>query len=349
MREDIKSISFHQLVSILVQMGYPKFRAEQVFFWLHKKHAITFDQMLNLPQSLRSCLNDQFYISALKTVKRLESIIDGTIKYLYAMPFSQTDVVETVLMKYHYGYSVCISSQIGCKMGCEFCASTKTNFIRNLKASEMLEQVYQTEQDIGQPINRIVVMGIGEPLENYDNLVQFIDIISDHYGRSLGRRHITVSTCGLVDKIHILALRRLPIQLSISLHASNDAVRRKLMPIANKYSIEQLRKECIFYIEQTGRQITFEYAMIRDVNDHIEHAQELVSYLKGLLAHVNLIPINPIREREYLPSSREHIMRFANILRRNGIPVTIRRQLGQDIHAACGQLRRDSMKYDNAV
>ncbi|WP_286165422.1 MULTISPECIES: 23S rRNA (adenine(2503)-C(2))-methyltransferase RlmN [Clostridiaceae] len=337
---DIKSLTYQQLAQVMEQKGQPNFRTKQIFEWLHKRNVSDFGQMTNLSAQLREELSAEFYLNCLKIKKKLVSRIDDTVKYLYEL--QDGECVESVFMKYQYGNSICISTQVGCRMGCSFCASTKAGFVRCLTPSEMLEQVYRTEQDTGQKISNIVLMGIGEPLDNFENVMAFLELISHPSGRNLGQRHITLSTCGLVPRIYELADRKLQITLSISLHAPNNTMRSKTMPVNLKYPIEELLEACCYYIQQTNRRISFEYALIKGVNDREQDANELAARLKPLLCHVNLIPVNEIKERDYQASKKQNVIRFSRLLEQSGINVTVRRTLGQDINAACGQLRRDN-------
>lgn len=295
--------------------------------------------MTNLSVQLREQLGKFFYINTIKIRKKLVSQLDDTVKYLYEL--RDGEFVETVLMRYHHGNSICISTQVGCRMGCSFCASTKAGFVRHLAPSEMLEQIYAAERDTGEKISNVVLMGIGEPLDNFDNVMAFLEIISHSEGRNLGLRHVTISTCGLVDRINELAQREMQITLSISLHAPNDALRSQTMPVNKRYPVSELLAACRAYAEKTGRRISFEYALIDGVNDSPAHAKELASRIRGMLCHVNLIPVNQIRERDFASSSQQNVRRFAQVLEDCGINATVRRTLGQDINAACGQLRRD--------
>lgn len=295
--------------------------------------------MTNLSAQLRADLDRYFYINRLKIAKKLVSKQDDTVKYLYAL--QDGEMVETVLMRYQYGHSLCISSQVGCRMGCQFCASTKAGFVRNLSASEMLDQFYQSERESGRRVSNIVLMGIGEPLDNYEELIRFLELITHPEGRNIGYRHITISTCGLVPRIYDLADYARPITLSVSLHAPNDGLRSMTMPINKKYPIHEVLEACRYYVDRTGRRITFEYALISGRNDGVEHAKQLAEQLRSLLCHVNVIPINPIEEQTFRPADSKAVRRFLTILQQEGVSATVRRTLGQDIQAACGQLRRN--------
>ena len=340
-KKDIKSMLFEELIDWAQKNEHKKFRAEQIFSWLHRQNVESFFEMKNISRQIIDQLKGEFYINRIKIKKRLVSSMDNTVKYLYEL--EDGEFVESVVMEYVFGKTVCISSQVGCKMGCLFCASCKSGYIRNLTAAEMLDQFYSCQKDLGCEIGNVVIMGIGEPLDNYDNFIRFFKNISHPKGRNLGFRHITISTCGLVDKIQMLAGERIPVNLSVSLHAPNDKIRKKIMPIAKKWSVDQLIDICKKYVKMTNRRVTFQYACIDGVNTSTKHAVELSKLLKGMICHVNLIPINPIPERSFRPAPSAKIYRFSEILRDQGISVTIRRTLGQDINASCGQLRRNSL------
>lgn len=335
---EIKSLSLAQLKNIVTEMGEKAFRAKQIYEWLHQKQAESFDEMSNLSAALREKLKECCVLTTLKMLEVQTSKIDGTQKYLFALP--DGNVVESVLMKYKHGNSVCISSQVGCKMGCRFCASTIGGWTRNLLPSEMLEQIYRIQKLSGERVSNVVVMGTGEPLDNYDNLLQFIRLLTDENGLHISQRNVTVSTCGIVPKMYELAEENLQITLAISLHASNQAKRAELMPIANKYSINEVLEACRNYFEKTGRRLTFEYSLVGGKNDTKEDAEELAHLIKGLNCHVNLIPVNPIKERDYVQSDKKVIENFKNKLEKYQINVTIRREMGRDIDGACGQLRK---------
>lgn len=339
---DIKSMNIEELEQFLRELGEPKFRAKQIFDWLHAKQADSFEEMTNLSKSLREKLKEQAAINGVEMVRRLVSQIDGTRKYLFAL--ADGAIIESVLMKYEHGNTVCISTQVGCRMGCKFCASTLDGVERGLTAGEMLSQIYAIQKDCGERIHGTVLMGSGEPLDNYDNVVKFLRLINDPKGQNMGQRHITLSTCGLVEKIYDLAEEDLQITLAVSLHAPNDDIRTQTMPIAKVYSMERLLQACRDYADKTKRRITFEYALIHGVNDGDEDAWELGKKLRDMLCHVNLIPVNDVKERNYIKSSSERVKRFASILNENGIETTVRRKLGSDIDAACGQLRRSHIK-----
>jgi 23S rRNA (adenine2503-C2)-methyltransferase len=338
---DIKSMTIEELEDLLISLQQPKFRAKQIFDWLHVKKVLSFTEMTNLPKALIEVLEQRCYITKLTIKRKLVSAIDGTTKYLFKLPDSE--FVESVIMKYKHGNSICISTQVGCKMGCAFCASTKAGFVRNLTPSEILEQIYQASKDIGERISNVVLMGIGEPLDNYDNVVRFLHLLSHEKGHNLSLRHVSLSTCGVVDKIYELAKLKLGLTLSISLHAPNDQIRSQTMPINKRYPISELLQACRFYTEQTGRRISFEYALIRGVNDSEACANQLASLLKGMLCHVNLIPVNEIRETNFKTAYPKNVVNFQKWLESKGINTTIRRTLGADINAACGQLRRDNL------
>lgn len=335
---DILSLSLSEIEEYLIEIGEKKFRGLQIYTWLHQKRATSFDDMTNLSLELRTKLNQQFYIKRLKISQKLESAIDNTVKYLYELP--DGNHVETVMMDYKHGNSLCISTQVGCKMGCNFCASTIAGFKRNLEPSEMLLQLYTAEADSGQKISSIVLMGIGEPLDNYDNVIKFLMLLSSEQGTNMSLRHVSLSTCGLVDKIYELEKLKLGLTLSISLHATTDEKRSEIMPVNRRYCIKELITACKQYIAATGRRISFEYALIDGVNDSKEQADELIKLLRGMNCHVNLIPVNKIKERNYTANKRS-VADFVSYLEQNGINATVRRTLGADINAACGQLRRE--------
>ena len=341
---DIKSMNIAELENLLKELGEPKFRAKQIFDWLHAKQVDSFEEMTNLSKGLREKLSETAAINGVEIVRKLVSQIDGTRKYLFAL--SDGAIIESVLMKYEHGNTVCISTQVGCRMGCKFCASTLDGVERGLTAGEMLSQIYAIQKDCGERVHGTVLMGSGEPLDNYDNVVKFLRLINDPKGQNMGQRHITLSTCGLVDKMYDLAEEDLQITLAVSLHAPNDGIRTQTMPIAKVYSMDKLLQACRDYADKTKRRITFEYALIHGVNDGDEHAWELVKKLRDMLCHVNLIPVNDVKERNYVKSTAERVKRFAGILNENGVETTVRRKLGSDIDAACGQLRRSHMKKE---
>jgi 23S rRNA (adenine2503-C2)-methyltransferase len=338
-KKDVKSLNLKELECEIIELGYPKFRAKQIYEWLHKKNVNEFNQMTNISYKIQEELDGYFYITSLKIIKRLVSKFDNTVKYLYEL--SDGNFIESVLMKYKHGNSVCVSTQVGCKMGCTFCASTKAGFVRNLTPSEILEQIYAAGRDDGEKVSNVVLMGIGEPLDNYDNVVKFMELLSDENGFNLSLRHLSLSTCGMVDKIYELANLKLGLTLSISLHAPTDYIRSKTMPINQKWKIEEVIKACKYYAEHTKRRISFEYALIDGVNDGPKQAEELSRLLKGMLCHVNLIPVNQVKETDYRSSDRKSIFAFQKYLSDKGINATVRRTLGADINAACGQLRRE--------
>ena len=335
---DIKSLNIKELEDFLVGLGEKKFRAKQIYQWIHQKNISSFDEMNNLSKELRNKLKEKTQLKTFEIVEMFTSKIDGTIKFLFRL--NDGNVIESVFMKYKHGNSVCISSQVGCRMGCSFCASTIGGLVRNLTASEMLEQIYAIQRYLKERVSNIVVMGTGEPLDNYDELVKFIRLINSKEGLNISQRNITVSTCGLVDNIIRLADEEFSITLAISLHAPNDDLRKKIMPIAKSGSLSMLLESCKYYTSKTGRRLTFEYSMIKDVNDGKKLARELCRILKGILCHVKLIPINSIDEKDYVKSTNSSIQEFKRILTNDGIRVTIRRELGSDIQAACGQLRK---------
>lgn len=337
---DIKSLRLYELEKKLLDMKLPKFRTKQIYSWLHHKFATSFDDMTNLSIALRQQLNATFYINQLKIKKKLVSAIDGTTKYLFEL--EDGNCIESVLMKYKHGNSLCISSQVGCKMGCNFCASTLGGLVRNLTPSELLDQVYTTTVDSGEKVSNIVMMGIGEPLDNFENVLDFLDILSSEDGLELSLRHVSLSTCGIVEKIDELAKRKLGLTLSVSLHAPNNQVRNTMMPINKRWNVEQLLDACKRYFDATGRRISFEYALIHGVNDGEEHAVELAKRLRGTVSHVNLIPVNNVEERSYTRTNSKRIHAFKESLLKKNINATIRRELGADINAACGQLRRNT-------
>lgn len=338
MKKDIKSFTLTQLTDELTAMGEKAFRAKQMYEWMHVKLVRSFDEMTNLSKEIRERCKENYSFTTLHAIEVQESKLDGTKKFLFEL--SDGNLVESVWMKYKHGNSVCISSQVGCRMGCKFCASTLDGLERNLLPSEMLEQIYAITRLTGERVSNVVVMGTGEPMDNYDNLLTFLRLLTDENGLNISQRNITVSTCGLVPKMRQLAEEKLQITLALSLHATTDEKRKKLMPIANRYSIKELMEVCNYYFEQTGRRITFEYSLVGGVNDTMEDARELIALAKPLCCHVNLIPVNPIKERDYVQSDTGHVQAFKNILEKNKINCTIRREMGRDIDGACGQLRR---------
>lgn len=341
-KTDIRSMTFDELETFVVQdLKDKKFRAGQIYNWMHVKLVQNFDEMTNLSKELRSRLSEKATLCPVEIADCLVSEIDGTRKYLFRM--EDGSIIESVLMKYKHGNSVCISSQVGCRMGCRFCASTLLGLERNLKTSEMLGQVYAIQKDSGERVSNVVIMGTGEPMDNYDAAVRFIRMISDDRGLNISQRNITLSTCGMVPEIYRLADEHLQITLAISLHASNNEKRKAMMPIANRYDIDELLNACRYYYDTNGRRLTFEYSLAGGVNDSPEDARDLAKLLKGFMWHVNLIPINPVEEREYVQSDRKSVVNFKNNLEKYGGNVTIRREMGRDIQAACGQLRRRYM------
>ena len=334
---NLKSMTLPELSEALKAMGQPAFRARQLYTWLHRG-ARSYEEMTNLPAALRERLEREAPILPPTVVRRQESARDGTIKYLWQL--ADGNCVETVLMRYHYGNTVCISTEVGCRMGCAFCASTIGGLVRRLEPSEMLDEVLFTQVDSGLPISHIVLMGIGEPLDNFDNVMRFLELVNSPEGMNISMRHISLSTCGLVPKIDELAKRKLQLTLSVSLHAPNDAIRDTIMPVNRAYPSEALLDACRRYYRATSRRISFEYAMIDGVNDSVENAKELIRRLKGLPAHFNLIPLNHVEESPLKPSSRAAVAAFQKTLEDAGIPATVRRTLGGDIDASCGQLRR---------
>ncbi len=339
--KNIKDYNMDELKEELKNIGEKPFRAEQIFKWLYETRVSTFDEMTNLSLELREKLKENYEIKQFKILKK-QVATDGTKKYLFDV--LDGNAIETVLMEYHHGFSLCVSSQIGCKMGCKFCASTGIPFVRNLSTGEIIEQIMAVERDENIRISNIVFMGIGEPLDNYDNVVKAIKIINNPKGLNIGARHISISTSGLVPKIYKLAEENIQCTLSISLHATTDEKRSEMMPVNNAYNIEELLQACKDYIEKTHRRISFEYALAKENNDNLEDAKRLVKLLKGMLCHVNLIPINKIENGKYTKSTNENIMKFRDYLNEHGIVATIRRELGSDIDAACGQLRRKNLK-----
>ncbi|HIR31878.1 MAG TPA: 23S rRNA (adenine(2503)-C(2))-methyltransferase RlmN [Candidatus Faecousia faecavium] len=340
---NLKSLTQPELAAILKELGQPAFRAKQVYTWLHKG-VRSYEEMTNLPKSLRDRLAESYPIHAPQVLRKQESQRDGTIKYLWQL--SDGNCVETVLMRYHYGNTVCISTEVGCRMGCAFCASTLGGLVRRLEPFEMLDQVLFTQVDSGLPISHIVLMGIGEPLDNFDNVMRFLELVNSPDGMNISMRHISLSTCGLVPKIDELAKRKLQLTLSVSLHAPNNEIRNQIMPVNKAYPTQELLDACRRYYQSTNRRISFEYAMIGGVNDKPEHAQELLRRLKGLPAHFNLIPLNHVEESPLKPSTRAAVAAFQKTLEDGGVTATVRRTLGGDIDASCGQLRRKYTKQN---
>ena len=343
-KTDIRSLTYEELSEKLSELNLPKFRTAQIYSWLYEKGVTSFDEMTNLSKDLRAVLSDNFEIKNCRIDLKQVSKLDGTVKYLYEL--DEGEFVECVVMKYKYGYSVCISTQLGCKMGCKFCASAIGGFKRHLTPSEMLSEIYTAQKDLSIKISHIVLMGTGEPLDNFDNVLRFLELVTAEKGLNISIRHISLSTCGIVPKIYELADRQLGLTLSVSLHAPNNELRSNTMPVNDKWSIEELLKACRYYTEKTSRRISFEYAMIKGVNDSESCAKELAKRLKGMLCHINLIPVNNVRENAYLKSDNKSMKAFIDILKKNGLTVTVRRTLGSDIDASCGQLRAKKIKTD---
>lgn len=338
MKKDIKSLNNEELAEWVRANSLPAFRAKQIFSWLHKSGVSDFSEMSNVSKDLRNKLSEEFYISSCEIENKYVSAIDGTVKYLFRL--SDGEFLETVIMKYKYGYTICVSSQVGCKMGCRFCASTLAGFKRNLTAGEIESQLHSAQKDLGIRISHIVLMGIGEPLDNFDNVLRFIENVNSEDGLNISVRNITLSTCGIVPRIKDLMKHDLQLTLTISLHAPNDEIRSKIMPVNDRWKINEVIAACREYAEFTSRRVSFEYTLIKDVNDTPECAEELSKLLKGMLCHVNLIPVNNVEERKNIRSSDKSVNKFLHILQKNGINATIRRTLGSDINASCGQLRR---------
>lgn len=344
-KKDISSYNLQELENEIKELGLPRFRAKQIYEWLHKKGALSFSEMTNLSKELISELNDKFVIFSCSIEKKLVSGYDDTVKYLFKL--YDDEYLECVVMKYKYGYTICVSTQIGCKMGCAFCASGIGGFKRQLRPSEILGQIYASQKDLGLKISRIVLMGMGEPLDNFDNVMKFLELVSDENGLNIGMRHISLSTSGIVPRIYELSEKNLQLTLSVSLHAPNNEIRSAIMPVNKSWSIEELLNACRIYANKTSRRISFEYALMKGVNDTPECALELSKRLKGILCHVNLIPANEVPEKGHERSTDLSIKRFKAVLEENGLTVTIRRTLGSDINASCGQLRREKLKEKN--
>ncbi len=342
MLKNIRSMTLEELSNDFDELKLPKFRAKQVYSWVQEKCVESFDEMTNLSKDLREKLAECYSFYNCKINTKLVSKIDDTVKYLFEL--HDGEYVESVVMKYKYGYSICISTQVGCKMGCTFCASAIGGFVRNLEAGEMLSEIFTAQNDLNVKINHLVLMGTGEPLDNYDNVMRMLELLTDDKGQNMSMRHISLSTCGIVPKIYDLADKKLGLTLSVSLHAPNNSIRSNSMPINHKYDIEELLKACRYYAQTTNRRISFEYAMIKGVNDSDDCAVELANRLKGILCHVNLIPVNNVRETNFVKSSVERQKRFIDILASRGITATVRRTLGSDINASCGQLRASTKK-----
>ena len=339
---DIKSLNYDELADYIVSIGEKKFRAAQLYSWMHEKLACSYDEMTNISDKLKKVLKENTLYTCLEPVRVQESQIDGTKKYLFRL--YDGNLIESVFMRYHHGNSECISSQVGCKMGCRFCASTLNGCVRNLEPSEMLDQIYRIQSLTGERVSNVVIMGSGEPMDNYDNVVKFLGLINSDKGLNISQRNITVSTCGLVPRIKQLAELKLQITLAISLHAPNDELRKTMMPIAYTYSIEQIMDACRYYLLQTARRISFEYSLVKGVNDSPECAKQLIKLVHGMNCHINLIPVNPIKERDYEQSEKNSIHNFKEILEKAGVNVTIRREMGRDIDGACGQLRQNHIE-----
>ena len=338
---DIKSLNLEELISFIEELGEKKFRAKQIYQWLHVKHVSSFDEMSNISKALIEKLKENSVLVTLKQEAVQISQIDGTRKYLFAL--EDGNVIESVLMRYKHGNSVCISSQVGCRMGCKFCASTLDGLVRGLRPSEMVDQIYRIGEDIGERISNVVVMGTGEPMDNFDNFLKFVELLTDENGVNISQRNLTVSTCGIVPRMRELADKNLQITLALSLHASTQEKRLQLMPVANKYEIHEVIDACKYYFDKTGRRVTFEYSLVGGVNDTEEDAKNLSALIKGMNCHINLIPVNPIKERDFVQPDNSVTREFKNKLEKNGINVTIRREMGRDIDGACGQLRKRYM------
>jgi 23S rRNA (adenine2503-C2)-methyltransferase len=341
MMEEYRSYSMEEMEEHMKSLAQPSFRGKQLFKWIHRG-VEKIDDMTDMPASLRELLKKNGYVCNMEIEEKLESKTDGTVKYL--MMLKDLNVIECVFMRYSFGNTICISTQAGCSMGCSFCASTIGGKIRDLTPGEMLGQVIKVQKDMGERISNVVLMGTGEPMDNLDNVLKFLSLLNYPDGINIGMRHITISTCGIVEGIKELARLNLQLTLAVSLHAPNDEIRRRIMPVAHKYSMEELMDSCRYYTAKTNRRITFEYALIKGVNDSDENARELGERLKGMLCHVNLIPVNQVRERDFQKSVKDRILIFKGVLERMGIETTIRRELGSDISAACGQLRRSYIK-----
>lgn len=337
-RADIRSMTQEELKQFVTGLGEKPYRAKQLYEWMHVRGAADYGEMTNLPKAFRESLQRHADLVVLRREAVQVSRLDGTRKYLFAL--EDGNVIESVLMRYKHGNSVCISSQVGCRMGCRFCASTLDGLVRNLAPSEMLEQVYRIGREIGERISHVVVMGSGEPLDNYDNLLRFLALLTDENGLNISQRNVTVSTCGIVPRMRQLAQEKLSITLALSLHASSQEKRSRLMPVANRYALDEVMDACGYYFEQTGRRVTYEYSLVRNVNDRGEDARELIELLRGRNCHVNLIPVNPVRDRGYEQPKQAAVNAFRTALERGGITATVRRELGRDIDGACGQLRR---------
>ena len=343
-KKDLKSLSYQEMLDEMAAMGEKTFRGKQIYQWLHEKLVSTPDEMGNIPAKLKDRLKEAYTCSSLQMIDVFTSGIDGTQKYLFRL--QDGNVIESVLMKYKHGTSVCVSSQVGCRMGCRFCASTLGGLTRNLQTGEILDQVYQIQKYSGERVSNLVLMGTGEPMDNYDNVVKFIRMLSDEHGLNISQRNITVSTCGIVPRIYDLAKEKLQITLALSLHAATQEKRKELMPIAYKYELGEVLEACRYYYEQTGRRLTFEYSLVGGVNDTDRDVQQLVGLVSGLNCHINLIPVNPIKERSYVQSNARVVANFKTKLEKYGINATIRREMGRDIGGACGQLRKSYIDGD---
>lgn len=336
---DIKSLNLEELTNLILERGFKKFRAKQSYDWMHKKLVASVDEMSNIPKDFKEWIKEECEFVHLKIADVLTSKIDGTKKYLFEL--ADGNVIESVFMRYKHGNSVCISSQVGCRMGCKFCASTLGGLVRNLTPSEMLEQIYEISVDTGERVSNVVVMGSGEPLDNYDNICKFIELLTDENGLNISQRNITISTCGIAPKIKELADKNFQITLALSLHATSDEKRKEIMPIANSYSIDEILSACRYYFDKTGRRVTFEYSLAEGVNDSKEDAIKLAGLIKNINSHVNLIPVNPVKERDFVASGKKNVDTFKKTLEDHKINATVRREMGRDIGGACGQLRRD--------
>ena len=338
LRLDLRSIEYDELEALVLKLGEKKFRAAQIYDWLHLKQVHGLDGMTNVPKAIREALSEEYEIFPVIIERVQESALDGTRKYLFKL--HDGNLIESVFMRYEHGTSVCVSTQVGCRMGCKFCASTIDGLVRNLTAGEMLGQIYSITEHTGERISNVVTMGSGEPMDNYDEVVKFIRMLTDEKGLNISQRNVTVSTCGIVPGIRRLADEQFTVTLALSLHAGTDEKRRELMPVANKYGLDEVMDACRYYFDRTGRRMTYEYSLVGGVNDKDEDAAQLSALLKGQNCHVNLIPVNPIKERNYVSSARRAVLAFKNKLEKNHINVTIRREMGRDIDGACGQLRR---------
>lgn len=341
-KTDIKSMDYNQLCEYIESTGEKKFRADQLYQWMHRQLAEDYDQMTNIPSGLKEYLRANTSLVCLKPVKIQKSGLDGTMKFLFGL--CDGNLIESVWMQYHHGNSVCISSQVGCRMGCSFCASTLDGCVRNLTPSEMLDQVYRISHITGERVSNVVIMGSGEPMDNYDNVIRFIKLLNSDRGLNISSRNITVSTCGIVPRIRQLAELKLQITLAVSLHAPEDELRKTIMPVARVYSMDELMDACRYYIEKTGRRVSFEYSLIRGVNDTRECAEQLVKRVRGMNCHINLIPVNPVKECRYGQPEKQTIQVFKSLLENGGVTVTVRREMGRDIDGACGQLRKSYME-----